>query len=149
VKELHGSATESTPAPLETCLRFLQAVDAYPSWYPEVVREVSVIERDEQGLPARARATLHVARGPLVRDFHLVLAVRTQPPATVRLTRLANEPSDQEEFEITWRLREGGRRTRLDLDLAANLSVPRLLPLGGIGDAMAQGFVEAATRALR
>jgi hypothetical protein len=42
----------------------------------------------------------------------------------------------------------GGPSTSIRLDLAANLDVPRFLPLGGIGDAMAAGFVTAATREL-
>jgi hypothetical protein len=147
MKELHGSATAHVAAPIEECLALLQAVDRYPSWYPEVVKGAEVVERDADGAPAKARTTLHVSHGPLVRDFRLLLAVGVQRPGTVTLTRVPHGPSDQEAFEVTWRLadREG---TRIELVLDANLSVPRLIPLGGIGDAMAQGFVAAAARAL-
>ena len=43
--------------------------------------------------------------------------------------------------------RPGG--AEIGLDLAASLDVPRLLPVGGIGEAMAEGFVAAAANQLR
>ena len=43
---------------------------------------------------------------------------------------------------------ERGRADSIRLDLAANLNVPRFLPLGDVGDSMAAGFVNAATRTL-
>ena len=49
---------------------------------------------------------------------------------------------------MTWRV-DGGQSTRIALDLAANLDVPRFIPLGDVGDAMAQQLVSAATRALQ
>jgi hypothetical protein len=88
-----------------------------------------------------------VSYGPLVKDFNLLLAIRVERPGTVQLTRIPHAPSDQEAFQVTWRLEDRGE-TGIRLDLAANLSVPRLVPLGGVGDAMAAGFVRAATRAL-
>ena len=42
----------------------------------------------------------------------------------------------------------GAGPTQIRLDLAANLDVPRFVPLGGVGDSMADGFVSAATREL-
>ena len=36
----------------------------------------------------------------------------------------------------------------LALAVQASLSVPRLVPVGGIGDGLAQGFVASATKAL-
>lgn len=94
----------------------------------------------------RARTKLHVSRGPLVKDFDLILAIVIQPPATVKLARPTNDPS-QQQFGVTWRLQEG-EGTRINLNLDANLRVPRFLPVGGIGNSMAKGFVAAARRAL-
>lgn len=147
MKELRGSAATTVAAPVERCVERLRAVDRYPDWYGDVVRDVAVLERDGAGEPERARATLHVSAGPLVRDIRLLLAVVTEPGPTVRLTRIPHQPTDEERFEVIWRLSEGPP-TGLALELSANLSVPRLVPLGGIGDAMAQGFVAAAAREL-
>jgi ribosome-associated toxin RatA of RatAB toxin-antitoxin module len=148
MKDLHGQSTAAVAASPRDCLALLEAVDRYPEWHPEVVREVEVLERDEDGRPLRARATLRVARGPLVKDVEAVLAIEVDPDGVVKLTRVPDEPGDEETFEVTWRL-QSGRRTRIRLELEATLDVPRLLPLGGIGDAMAHGFVSAALAELR
>jgi ribosome-associated toxin RatA of RatAB toxin-antitoxin module len=147
VKELHGAAAVEVAASPAQALALLQAVDRYPDWYPEVVKRVEVTERDGDGRPSKANATLHVAQGPLTKDFNLQLSVVTEPPATVKLVRLNHGPSDHEQFRVTWRVTDAPR-TRIDLDLGANLSVPRFLPVGGIGEGLAQGFVGAAARAL-
>jgi hypothetical protein len=147
MKELRGAATVDVAAPLEMAFALLHDLDNYPNWYPEVVRQVEVVDRNDDGVPARAHATLHVSHGPIVRDFPLLLAVAAQPPELVRLTRIPHEPRDKEHFRVTWRLRERAG-TVLELDLGASLSVPRFIPLGGIGDAIAHGFVAAAARAL-
>jgi hypothetical protein len=39
MKELDGTAMAAVPAPVEECLAVLEAVDRYPAWYPEVVRD--------------------------------------------------------------------------------------------------------------
>jgi polyketide cyclase/dehydrase/lipid transport protein len=147
VKELRGHAVGSAAAPVEECFSLLEAIDGYPSWYPEVVREAQVVERDDRDRPTRARVTLHLSQGPLVKDFRLLMDIRAERPSTVRLTRVPNDPSDHEQFEVTWRLQPSAG-TRIELQLEANLSVPRFLPLGGIGDALAGGFVAAAVKAL-
>lgn len=147
MKTLHGEATVVVAAPLDECLELLEAIDGYTDWYPEVIRKVEVLERNPEGDPRMARATVHVARGPLVRDLQLVVAVTADADGTVRLTRLPNEPSDEEQLEMIWRLEETDG-TRIELRLDGYLDVPRLLPLGGIGDALAQRFVAAVTRAL-
>jgi hypothetical protein len=149
MKRLHGTAASAVTAPIESCFDLLVAVDRYPTWYPEVVREVEVVERGDGGRPSQARTTLHVSHGPLVRDFRLVLSVYTERPAIVRLTRIPHGPSDSERFQVSWGLRAAGAETRVELELDANLSVPRLVPLGSIGEAMAAGFVAAAEKALR
>ena len=148
MKELEGSATGDASAPIDECVRFFRAVDRYPSWHPDVVRRVDVLERDAESNSTKARGLLHVAVGPIVKDFDLVLAITLEDGSTVKLTRLPNDAGDEERFEVTWRLAESGAGTRIRLDVLATLSVPRFLPVGGIGDRLADGFVSAATKAL-
>ena len=121
MRELRGTATETVAAPIGECFALLQAVDRYPAWYPEGFRGVEVLARGAGGEPTKVRVKLHVSRGPLRRDFDLVMAVEAEPPTSVKLTRLANDPSDQQ-FEISWRLRHR-QRTDIDLDLRAMLRV--------------------------
>jgi len=147
MKELTGTAFATTHASLEQCFSLLLAVDRYPSWHGDVVTSAEVVERDAQGRPVRARATLHVERGPLTKDFNLLMAVNADPLELIKLTRIPHEPTDPERFDVVWRMR-AGTSTHIRLDLAANLSVPRLVPLGGVGDALAQGLVSAAAQAL-
>ncbi|MBV9605748.1 MAG: SRPBCC family protein [Solirubrobacterales bacterium] len=147
MKELTGSASGTTAAPPEAALALLKAIDGYPSWTPDVVREAEVLERDAAGHPTRARATLHVERGPLTRDFDLLFDVRVDPGGTVALSRIPHAGSDKERFDVTWKV-SGGQSTRIELALAANLDVPRFIPLGGVGDSMAEDLLSAATRAL-
>ena len=148
MKELRGSATGVATASVEDCLRFFRAVDRYPTWHPEVVRKVEVVDRDGDGQPTRARAVLHVAVGPLVKDFDLLLEITVPDPRTVKLSRVPHHAGDEELFQVTWRVEEGGSQTRIRLAVEASLSVPRLVPVGGIGDGLAQGFVASATKAL-
>lgn len=147
MKQLHGTAAATIPAPIEECFELLDAIDGYPRWYEEVVQEAEVIERDADGRPVRARAVLQVSVGPLARDFHLDLDVSTSPPTVVRFARIPHHAGDNEAFEVLWKL-EGKDPTVITLELNANLSVPKLLPLGGVGDSLAQGFVAAAARRL-
>jgi ribosome-associated toxin RatA of RatAB toxin-antitoxin module len=148
VKELSGAASAVVGAPVEQCFALLEAVERYPVWHPEVVREVDVVERDGDGRPAKARTKLHVARGPLVKDFNLLMDVAAEKPESIALTRIPHGTDDHERFEVRWRLRAEGAGTRISLDVDATLSIPRMVPVGGIGDAMADGFVVAAARAL-
>jgi Polyketide cyclase / dehydrase and lipid transport len=145
MKELRGAAGATVDAPIERCFELLRAVDAYPSWYPEVVKSVQVVERGAEGEPARVQTILHLAQGPLARDFDLLMTVTAQRPTTVDLSRVPHERGDEERFQVVWKL-SGQGSTRIGLDLRANLSVPRFVPLGGIGDSVAQGFVTAAVR---
>ena len=147
MKELSGSASVAVSAPIEDCFALLIDVERYPVWYPETVREVEVAQRGAGGEPTMIGATLHAAIGPVAREFHLLLAVEASRPRVVSLKRVAHGPSDRERFQVTWRL-EQAAGTRIRIELAANLSVPRLLPVGGVGDGMANGFVRAAAKAL-
>jgi hypothetical protein len=147
MKELTGSASATTAASQAEAIALLGAIDGYPSWTGEVVKQAEVLDRDGEGRPTRAQTKLHVERGPLTRDFDLLFDVKIDPAGTVALTRVPNERSDKERFDVIWKV-GGGQSTRIELQLAANLDVPRLIPLGGVGDSMAADLVSAATRAL-
>ncbi len=148
MKELRGSARTSVPATPERCVELFEAVEDYRSWYPEVVQEVNVLEREDDGRPSQVRAKLHVAKGPITKDFDLVLAVISDRRTEVKLTRVKHPGSGDEEFEATWHVVDAAG-AEISLDLLASLDVPRFLPVGGIGDAMADGFVVAAANQLR
>jgi hypothetical protein len=147
MKDLHASASATVAAAPVACTALLAALDQYPGWHPDVIRDAEVLERDRDGTPVRARATVHLALGPVARDLALLLAVAVEPGRKVTLTRAADEPSDPERFQLTWRV-DPGPSTRLEVELSAHVDVPRFLPVGGVGDSLAQGFVEAASRAL-
>jgi len=147
MKDLHGEATRTVSASQRACLDLLGDVEAYPRWYPQVVRAVEVLQRDGDRV-TRVRATLHAAVGPLNRDLDLVLGVSLDPD-TVRLARELNERSDRERFEVLWRTHEDGSgQTRLALALDASLDIPRFVPTGGLAEQLASGFVDAAAREL-
>jgi Polyketide cyclase / dehydrase and lipid transport len=170
MKQINGHASSVVAAPVESCFALLEAVHSYPTWNGELVREVEVLEWAGEGHPARARAMLHVAQSPFGKDFELVVAVRTEPPRAVYLTRLRNEPSDPEQLTLAWRLepatgarergadtpeqrdtgvREPGSATRIELEFHATVSfLPRFLPHFGVGDAIADTLLDAAVRAL-
>ncbi len=146
VKRLQGTASREVASSPAQCLALLEDVERYPVWYPEVVRRVEVTRRDGDGRPSEVAADLHLSYGPVTRDFDLLMAVLVRPP-TVTLDRVRDQPSDEHEFQVAWRVADGPR-TRIELRLAANLDVPRFLPVGGIGDGIAGGFVDAAAREL-
>lgn len=143
MKDLTGSASGTIDATPEACFDLVSSVDRYPSWNSEVIRKAEVLDQDAEGRPARVRTTVHVAAGPLTRDFELLMEVTRQEGREVRLTRVKHERSDPERFEVIWRV-GSERPARLELELTATLDVPRLVPVGGVGDRIAQGFVEAA-----
>jgi ribosome-associated toxin RatA of RatAB toxin-antitoxin module len=146
LKEFHGTATQVVAAPVEDCLSLLRAVDGYPTWFPEMVRDVEVLQRDASDQPTRARTKLHVARGPLVHDFDLLMAIAVEPPGTVKLSKVTSDRSPSR-FDVTWSL-QAAESTRIELNLSATLSVSELVPVGDIGNAIAEQFVVAASRAL-
>ena len=147
MKELHGSASAIASAPPDKTMALLEAVDRYPDWHPDVVKDVEVLARNDDGHPTRVRTKLHLAYGPLVKDFNLVMAVASDGSRQVKLTKVQDAHSGPERFEVTWLVEDSGG-TRIRLDLAASLDVPRFLPVGGVGDGMAEGFVAAAVRQL-
>jgi hypothetical protein len=92
------------------------------------------------------RMRMHIARGALVREFDLFLAIVVERPRTVKLTRVTDHPTNQE-FNATWLLHPASS-TRVALQLDAKLRVPWYIRARGVGDAIAEGFVTAARRAL-
>jgi ribosome-associated toxin RatA of RatAB toxin-antitoxin module len=144
MKDLRGTASARVGAPIEACFALLEAIDGYPRWHPAVVREVTVLERDAHDSPLRARTRLHVGQGVVVKDFDLLMDVVIRRPSTVTLTKVQAGGSDQR-FDVAWQLSESeSEGTRIELVLFAQLNVPRFIPVGGIGDSLAAGFVAAA-----
>jgi hypothetical protein len=126
----------------------LVAVDEYPSWIGEYVREVQVLERDSRGRPRRARAAVHVAQSPFGKNFDLEVEISTQVPRSVRISRVASADDDVDRLELLWHL-QPGRTATVTLEFAAEISLlPTWLPVGGAGDAIAAAALEAATTAL-
>jgi ribosome-associated toxin RatA of RatAB toxin-antitoxin module len=142
----HGQAADVTRASLEESFVLVSAVDRYPDWCPDIVREVEVFDRGTDGHPSRVRMRMRVARGAIVREFDLYLVVAVEPPSTVDLTRTTDHPTNQE-FNATWMLSSAGSTT-IALELDAKLRVPWYIRSGGIGDAIAEAFVSAASRRL-
>ena len=133
-------------APLERCLGLLAAIDAYPDWHPDGVREVEALERDASGQLTTVRALLHVEVAGFDRDFNLTMSVEVDPKRRVALRKVKADSSDPP-FDVTWRVSEDDA-TLIELELETALPVPRLVPLGGVGDSIARSFVSAASEAL-
>ena len=104
----------------------IAAVDRYPDWCPDIVREVDVLDRGCRWSAEQVRMRMHIARGAVVREFNLFLAIVVEPPGTVKLTRVTDHPTEQE-FNATWALRPAGS-TRVALQLDAKLRVPLVHP---------------------
>jgi ribosome-associated toxin RatA of RatAB toxin-antitoxin module len=146
MRALHGTASEVVAAPPGRCLALVAAIDTYPDWYAEGVREVEVLERDEAGQPTRALTVLHVEMAGFNRDFHLTMDVEVDPGGRVALRKVKADSSDPP-FDVVWNISEQDG-TVIELELDTALPVPRLVPLGGAGDSIARSFVAAARRAL-
>ena len=128
-------------APLAACFAVLAAVDRYPCW-SDFVREVVDVERDDDGRPRRAHVVVHVAQSPFGKRFEFDVAIRTEPPRAVRVTRLPSTPS------LSWSLLEG-RGTRVGLNFSASVSfLPSLVPLPGVGDLIAGTLLDEAAAEL-
>jgi polyketide cyclase/dehydrase/lipid transport protein len=148
MKALSATATASTSASLHACFALLSAIDRYPDWYPEGVKSAEVTERGDDGLPIRGRTVLQITLGPFARDFPLEVSVIVRWPETITISRLPEHAGDHEHLDVIWRLREQSTGTAIEVALDAELAVPPLLPVGGVADSIARGFVEAAARAL-
>jgi hypothetical protein len=149
MKALAATAASETNASQQEAYALLAHVEGYPSWYPSGVRDAEVLELGPDGKPAKVKATLHAAVGPLVRDFKLHLAVITDEPERIELRRLPHDSRDREEMTVVWTLAPQSEETRIQVDLRAKLSIPALVPTGGVADQLARGFLDAALDALR
>jgi ribosome-associated toxin RatA of RatAB toxin-antitoxin module len=148
MKSIDGRAESVVAASAEECFALLAAIDRYPAWVGELVREVQVLEWDTSDQPTSARVTLHVARSPLVKDFELVMSVQAKPIESVRLTRMPDDPSDRERLDIDWRLHsDAGTRIVVSFH-AVTPRVPSFVPLGGVGDEIAETLLRDAVTAL-
>ena len=150
MKELRGIASARVAASADECLALLLDIERYPDWYPEVIRQVEIVSAATHEAPAVAQTTVHLGVGPVRRDFRLLMEISSEAGQIVRLTRARRQADDPEELSVTWRI-EGGSRpgeTDLAVELSARLDAPRLLPLTGLGDVVAHGFVSAAAGAL-
>lgn len=148
MKQLSASASASTSASRERCFALVCAIERYPSWYPDTVTAAEVTERDGDGMPTHARVNLHVVHGFLVRDFRLDVAVQTQTLQSMEMSRISHGPHDREELAVGWAL-AGDGPTRIEVRMRANLSIPGLVPVGGLAESVANGFLNAALNALR
>jgi ribosome-associated toxin RatA of RatAB toxin-antitoxin module len=147
VKELQGRASAELDVPVKDCFALLATVEEYPDWF-EVVSEVEVLEAERNGTPGLARAELHLPQSQFGTHFELFVAVRTERPATVTLTRVPDGPCDQNRLELTWRVQRA-RSTRLEFEFDAAASfVPGFIPVGGAGDQIAEAAIDAARAAL-
>jgi ribosome-associated toxin RatA of RatAB toxin-antitoxin module len=148
MKDVSGCASGTVRASGRQCFDLLIAVDEYPSWIGEYVREVHVLERDSRGHPIRARASVHVAQSPFGKDFEVELAVLPEIPGTVRLSRIATNEDDEDRLELVWHVERGPAAT-VTLEFAARISLlPTWLPVGSAGDAIAVAALDAALGAL-
>ena len=105
MKELHGTASAVVSAPPEKCIAMLAAIEAYPNWYPDGVREVETLERDGGGQPTKVRTTLHVEVTAFSRDFDLTMSVAVESHSRVALKKLKADSSDPP-FDVIWRVSE-------------------------------------------
>jgi ribosome-associated toxin RatA of RatAB toxin-antitoxin module len=147
MKELHGRASAELEIAPDECFELLAAFERYPGWF-DVVQEVEILETEHNGTPVMARAALYVPQSPFGAHFELLLAVRTEAPVAVTLTRVPEGPHDPDRLELSWRVRgDGTTLLELEFDAAASF-VPSFLPVGGAGDAIAQAALDAAREAL-
>jgi hypothetical protein len=148
MKAIDGRADSVVAASAEHCFALLTAVHRYPAWTGELVRAVDVLEWGAADQPTTVRVTLHVAQSPLLKDFELVMSVQAKPIESVLLTRVANEALDRERLEIDWRLHpDAGTRIEVSFH-AVTPRVPSLVPLGRVGDEVADTLLRAAVTAL-
>lgn len=147
MKELRGRATGDLDLPPEKCFELLSAIERYPDWLA-VVREVELLERERKRRPGRVRAALHIPQSPFGTDFELIMAVRTERPAVITLTRVPDGPADPDRLKLIWRM-HGNGSTQLELEFVAAASfVPGFFPVGAAGGALAQAGIKAARDAL-
>ena len=148
MKELQGRARGELDVEPRDCFELLAAVERYPDWF-DVVHMVELLEAERNGTPGLARAELRVPQSPFGTHFELFVAVRTERPVAVTLTRVPDGPADPDRLELIWRVGgNGSTQLEFEFDAAASF-VPAFVPAGGAGEAIARGAIEAARAALK
>lgn len=149
MKHLDGRAGVVVTPPIATCFSLLEAVERYPRWCGEFIREVSSVERGDDGRPVQAHVVVHVAQSPFGKRFEFDARIRTEPPRAVDLSRLPSSADDRDRFSLSWSLAAEGDRTHVGLEFSAAVSfLPSVLPLPGVGDLIAGALLDAAAREL-
>jgi ribosome-associated toxin RatA of RatAB toxin-antitoxin module len=110
VKELQGRASAELDVHPHEAFELLAAVERYPDWF-EVVSEGEILEEELNGTPGLARARLHLPQSPFATQFELFVAVRTESPVAITLTRVPDGPADPDRLELSWRVEVAGRRS--------------------------------------
>ena len=145
MKQLSGAASADVAVAPERAYALLSDVERYQTWYPEVIRTVQVLERGSAGEVAFADVTLS-APGLPIGDIEARMRVDRQAYRDVALVRVPDGPGDDERLAVRWSISSTGAGTRIALRLEAVLPLPRLVPLGSVGDRIAGGFMRAAVR---
>ena len=87
--------------------------------------------------------TLAVTIGPFSKHLPFTLAVETDWPEQITLSRIPFDAADRETFVLRWTI-AARERTEVALQLDGNLDVPRLVPTAGVGDRLAASLVRHA-----
>jgi ribosome-associated toxin RatA of RatAB toxin-antitoxin module len=149
MKELNASASGTTQTSIDACYERLLDVGSYPQWYPDGVKQVEVLARDEAGTPTLIDAVLNAVAGPIRKQFEVRLAVEPTRPSRVALARVPDDRGDHEMLTITWLLRESGAgQTEITVEMGARLDVPMFLPIDPVAREVANGFLQAAIAAV-
>ncbi len=93
VKELQGRASAALDVAARGLLRAAGRGRGLPGLVRRGQRGGDARGRAQRRRPGLARAQLHVPQSPFGQDFELFVAVRTEPPGDVTLTRVPDGPS--------------------------------------------------------
>ena len=133
VKTLRGQAERSIVAAPERCLDALLDADSWPEWM-SAVHSVHVEERPYADRPGRVAVSARLLALPLV----FAADVITDGSSELVIRRRPHEDSDPERLEISIHLAPEAGGCRAAIEIAAELEVPRLLPLpSAVGDQLA------------
>ena len=132
------SLTVTVNAPLATVLDFLRDIDNQKNWFPGNL-ESQVLERDEDGLPTKARLVndVKVAKDDFTLDYtHHDSGFSWRLPAPTKVQKLQ---------EGSWSLVDRGAQTEATMTLTVDTSLP--LP-GFVQKKTVKDTLKGATSAL-
>ena len=104
MKAIDGRASATVRAPPADGFPLLAAVDRYPEWNGDLVREVTVPERGDAQRPVAAQLAIHLAFGG---HFSVRVSVRADPERAIRLARM---PPTDRRTGPRWKSTEGWSR---------------------------------------